>query len=538
MLAHRTTSQAGAGERLSEDVPVGRRARQPLGGGRALEELAAAVDLGVGVAGGEETEGADRDNAARQDVEEEAAKQCERITRAYLLSPALPGILPRAADLSVVDLQPAMLGDGHPVGGAPQGRDGTQGGGHGLPQEVVHDGRVVSSQGSKGLREGEDDLARDDGEPLLLTSSDPAGLGQGLARGPMAVTAGVVRGVRVTAVGSVTRIEMAAAGGGAAPADGPQHRRLPQGEGCPIRREASGAREADNIGDFEPGSGQKTPSGVWRLREAVTRAGRSDDRGWRARQGRGHGTQTRMAQHKLAGAEVGARFQPMRGTGMAQGVRGDVRAETCRLAGLATHLSEGAAGQRTRGRRPRKEPAGGPNRLPGIAQQGAPCGGEHAVAVFRALALADADDHALGIDGSHWQAPGFGETQPGGVGGGEGHPVRAMGDGGQALTHFGETQDDGERLLLSGKRDVGDGPILAKGDAGEKTSGTEGLVQAAPGRLLLVDQGELGSSKVFRAQQGGGRAAMPGRERATLHREFLCFRRVVAQWQVFERALT
>ena len=60
------------------------------------------------------------------------------------------------------------------------------------------------------MREGEDDMERDDGEELLLTGSDPAGCGQGLARGAMAVTAGVVRGVLVTAVGMITLSEMAA----------------------------------------------------------------------------------------------------------------------------------------------------------------------------------------------------------------------------------------------------------------------------------------------------------------------------------------
>ena len=319
-------------------MPVGRRARQQLGGGRALEEWAAEVEFGVGVAVGEATEGADADNAARQDVEEEAAQTVERIARESLLFPALTVILPSEADLSMVDVQQAMMGDGHTGGGAPQGRDdvsgstegalgiddpwalaggiaprlegnrigqpgqmpaalevarlqglqqglskqpaeartqdpdgenavlaifgeptrdplvaigrqaptgndamqmgvvqqllapgvedgeeatrsapvlgigrdGTQGGGYGVKQEVVNDGRVLYRQGSDGVREGEDDMARDDGEELLRTGSDPAGLGQGLARGARAVTAGVVRGGLGTAVGMITLSEMAA----------------------------------------------------------------------------------------------------------------------------------------------------------------------------------------------------------------------------------------------------------------------------------------------------------------------------------------
>ena len=61
---------------------------------------------------------------------------------------------------------------------------------HGVEQQVVDDGLVLQGQPGNGLRQGEHDVEIGQREQLLLAGPDPAGLGQGLALGAMAVAAG------------------------------------------------------------------------------------------------------------------------------------------------------------------------------------------------------------------------------------------------------------------------------------------------------------------------------------------------------------
>jgi hypothetical protein len=84
-----------------------------------------------------------------------------------------------------------------------------------LEQQVVNHRLVLERQAGDGLGQGEDNVEIDDRQELLLAGTDPAGAGQRLALGAMAVAAGVVGGALEAAVGIVTPLEMAAQSRGA-----------------------------------------------------------------------------------------------------------------------------------------------------------------------------------------------------------------------------------------------------------------------------------------------------------------------------------
>ena len=72
--------------------------------------------------------------------------------------------------------------------------DRAESSGRGLEQQVVNHYLVLQGQAGDGLGQGKDDVKIDDGQELLLTGSDPAGFGQGLALRAMAIATGVVGG--------------------------------------------------------------------------------------------------------------------------------------------------------------------------------------------------------------------------------------------------------------------------------------------------------------------------------------------------------
>src|SRR5436190_21528389 len=70
------------------------------------------------------------------------------------------------------------------------GGDRMQSGGHGLEEQVVDYRFILQGQPGDRFRQGEDDVEVDDRQQLLLAGGNPAGFGQGLALGAMAVATG------------------------------------------------------------------------------------------------------------------------------------------------------------------------------------------------------------------------------------------------------------------------------------------------------------------------------------------------------------
>ena len=101
-----------------------------------------------------------------------------------------------------------------------------------------------------------------------------------------------------------------------------------------------------------------------------------------------------------------------------------------------------------------EEPFGRPGDLPVFAEQGQQPRREHDVAVPAALALADAEDHALAVDVLDAEGDDLGDPQAGGVGGHEDGAVLEADDGGEEAGRLLEAEDDGELLGLLGAGDA------------------------------------------------------------------------------------
>ena len=105
-----------------------------------------------------------------------------------------------------------------------------------------------------------------------------------------------------------------------------------------------------------------------------------------------------------------------------------------------------------------EEPVGRAGGLPVFAEQGQQPRREHDVAVLAALALADAEDHALAVDVVDAEGDDLGDPQPGGVGGHEDGAVLEADDGGEEPGDLVGAEDDGELLGLLGAGDALAGP--------------------------------------------------------------------------------
>lgn len=76
----------------------------------------AQVQCPAAVAVGEQSEVADLDEAGRQDMEQEAADELDRIEVHAAAAVAMTGVSPAKADLSVLEADESSVGDGDPMG--------------------------------------------------------------------------------------------------------------------------------------------------------------------------------------------------------------------------------------------------------------------------------------------------------------------------------------------------------------------------------------------------------------------------------------
>ena len=124
--------------------------------------------------------------------------------------------------------------------------------------------------------------------------------------------------------------------------------------------------------------------------------------------------------------------------------------------------------------------------LPALPQQeqGALRQGDVAVAV--ALAAADVQEHALGVDVADFQVEGLTQAQAAGVDGGQGDAVIEGRDGGEDAADLGGGEDDGELELGVGadQFDLG-GPGTAEGLLPEQLDGADGLGGAGAGEATF-----------------------------------------------------
>jgi hypothetical protein len=171
LLAHGTAGDVDPGEAQHEGL-------HGFGGtadrcGRMSEELAAARELGLARAVGQETEVADADEAVGHDMEQEAADELLGAERHHLDAIAVGVVLPAEADEAVVEAEEPVVGDRDAMGVAPEVVEHLRGAGEGplgvhdpvgLPElsEPRREGRRLG-EGREGA--GEAELAVREGAP-------------------------------------------------------------------------------------------------------------------------------------------------------------------------------------------------------------------------------------------------------------------------------------------------------------------------------------------------------------------------------------
>ncbi len=96
------------------------------------------------------------------------------------------------------------------------------------------------------------------------------------------------------------------------------------------------------------------------------------------------------------------------------------------------------------GTAPGKRKSRGPDSLPVGAEDLQQSRGEHDVAILPALAVANADHHALAVDVGDLQLGDFGDAQAGGIGGHEDGAMLDIWDGRKEANDLVRAEDDRE----------------------------------------------------------------------------------------------
>ena len=203
---------------------------------------------------------------------------------------------------------------------------------------------------------------------------------------------------------------------------------------------------------------------------------------------------TPMAEVDLNLAEVLALFEEMGGVGMAEGVnmRGLLHAAGAQgepkgaLEGGAIHRLGRGGGTLAAVAFGREEELGMPVGLPLLAQPVERALGQRDVAVGLALAAADVEEPALGIDVRHLEVQPFAEAQTAGVNGQKANALIERGDLRENRAHLSRREDDREFELAIGadELDFG-GPRLPERLFPEELDRAERLRGGLAGHLLL-----------------------------------------------------
>jgi hypothetical protein len=128
---------------------------------------------------------------------------------------------------------------------------------------------------------------------------------------------------------------------------------------------------------------------------------------------------------------------------------------------------------------------------------------EHHVSILVALALVDAQHHALAVDVGDPQMRGLRHAQARGVGGGEDRAVLQDGDGLEEACHLVAAQDDRQPERLLGHRDVLQCPVALERDLVEKPQRRSRDADARGRELARFDQMDLVRAHVLGPERFG-----------------------------------
>lgn len=368
-------------------------------------------------------------------------------------------------------------------------------------EEDIEDGFFIAEgQGIEFVGQSKDGMEIRNRQKFGFTRGQPLGFDERLTFGAMAVSARVVRVARKTA--RIALLDVAAQSGGAAGLNGPHHFKM-RGRQTSIAA-IRFTVEAKDIRHFPSWPSARRLADVGhgcRLRERIGRS----VHWWRVAQKLqrtfgGHqfmaaqlqvargGLDIFVAHQDLDGAQIFARFQEVRRKAMAQGMHAALLADAGFAFGLPIDFLETTFGQGFRQATARKEPDGRPIHFPVRAQLRQQRLGQERVAVFVAFALFDSDGHALAVDIGDFQTNDFAQTQPGVVSGHEHDAVFGIWGGGEEVPDFLDTQDFGQTLGVSARRQTEFSLGTAERGAVEEFQARGDQVAGAPGKLALVEQ--------------------------------------------------
>jgi hypothetical protein len=194
-------------------------------------------------------------------------------------------------------------------------------------------------------------------------------------------------------------------------------------------------------------------------------------------------------------AEVLALFEHVGGVGVAQGMDMSGLGDPSGFEGQAEGALEGGAAHGLGGGEgflvavafAGEQQGGMTMRFPLLAQELERAVGQRNIAVLVALAAADVQEHAFGIDIPDLEAQAFPQTQAAGVDGGEADAVVQFGHGGENAAHLAGRENDRELELGIGPGQVHfGGPGAAQRFFPEDFKGADRLGAGLAGDLLVL----------------------------------------------------
>src|SRR5882724_6701096 len=138
----------------------------------------------------------------------------------------------------------------------------------------------------------------------------------------------------------------------------------------------------------------------------------------------------------------------------------------------------------------RDQPGAGPPELPVLSSQLPGPVGQWYRAVFAPLALADQDQHTLGIDVRDLQWGPLPKAKPTSVDQPPAQPGCRVLDQGKEIPHVPRTEHDRQFLDIPGAHTVEDGPRSLERQLVEEPDPVEVDAEGALGDVLLIEQGE------------------------------------------------
>jgi len=220
-----------------------------------------------------------------------------------------------------------------------------------------------------------------------------------------------------------------------------------------------------------------------------------------------------VAEVDLDLTEVFALFEQVGGVTVAQGVDMRVFLDAAGLQGEAegalergaAHGLGGGGGALTGVAFGGEEQRGVSMGFPLLAQEPERALGQGDVTVAAALAGADMEEAALGIDVAHFQAQGFAQAQAAGIDGGQGDAMIRGRHGRQEAAHLGGGEHDGEFEAGIGADQLEFvGPEAFEGFFPEELEGADDLGGGLAGELFFVFEVEAVLTELLGGDQVGG----------------------------------